>query len=81
MPKDRVTSIHQNYGFIEFLSEADAEYAIKILNMIKIFGKPIRVNKVRVSAVAGRSFAAAPGSTSLHCCGHAMAGNGSGLGG
>ena len=46
MPKDRVTSVHQNYGFIEFLGEQDAEYAIKTLNMIKLFGKPIRVNKV-----------------------------------
>ena len=33
---------------MEFLSEEDADYAIKILNMIKMFGKPIRVNKVRL---------------------------------
>ncbi|CAN8271168.1 unnamed protein product [Cochlearia groenlandica] len=45
VPKDRVTSLHQGYGFIEFRSEEDADYAIKILNMIKIYGKPIRVNK------------------------------------
>lgn len=45
MPKDRVTAVHQNYGFVEFLGEEDAEYAIKVLNMIKLFGKPIRVNK------------------------------------
>jgi splicing factor 3B subunit 4 len=45
MPKDRVTGAHCNYGFVEFLSEEDAEYAIKVLNMIKLFGKPIRVNK------------------------------------
>jgi len=45
MPKDRVTSVHQNFGFIEYLGEQDAEYAIKILNMIKLYGKPIRVNK------------------------------------
>lgn len=40
-------SIHvfQGYGFIEFLSEEDADYAIKIMNMIKLYGKPIRVNK------------------------------------
>lgn len=47
MPKDRVTQSHQGYGFIEFMSEEDADYAIKIMNMIKLFGKPIRVNKVR----------------------------------
>ena len=40
MPKDRVTQTHQGYGFVEFLSEEDADYAIKILNMIKLYGKP-----------------------------------------
>ncbi|XP_033245808.1 splicing factor 3B subunit 4-like [Drosophila miranda] len=45
MPKDRVTQMHQGYGFLEFLSEEDADYAIKIMNMIKLYGKPIRVNK------------------------------------
>ncbi|KAM0828938.1 hypothetical protein ACQ4PT_067206 [Festuca glaucescens] len=34
VPKDRVTNLHQGYGF-----------AIKILNMLKLYGKPIRVNK------------------------------------
>lgn len=38
---------HQGYGFCEFLTEDDAEYACKIMNQIKLFGKPIRVNKVR----------------------------------
>lgn len=45
MPKDRITQNHQGYGFIEFMSEEDADYAIKIMNMIKVYGKPIRVNK------------------------------------
>lgn len=47
MPKDRVTQTHQGYGFVEFMGEEDADYAIKIMNMIKLYGKPIRVNKVR----------------------------------
>ena len=46
MPKDRVTQTHQGYGFVEFMGEEDADYAIKIMNMIKMYGKPIRVNKV-----------------------------------
>ena len=46
MPKDRVTQAHQGYGFVEFMGEEDADYAIKIMNMIKLYGKPIRVNKV-----------------------------------
>ena len=45
MPRDRISLQHQGYGFVEFLSEEDADYAIKIMNMIKMFGKPIRVNK------------------------------------
>lgn len=55
MPKDRITQAHQGYGFIEFLGEDDADYAIKIMNMIKLYGKPIRVNKVslrRLCAIA-----------------------------
>eukprot|EP00953_Heterococcus_sp_UTEX-ZZ885_P001984 1588-Heterococcus_DN1.PRE.1 len=45
MPRDKITSAHQGYGFVEFRSEEDAEYAIKVLNMVKLFGKPLRVNK------------------------------------
>ena len=45
VPKDRVTGAHQGYGFVEFRNEEDAEYAVKVMNMVKLFGKPIRVNK------------------------------------
>ena len=51
VPRDRITQTHQGYGFVEFMSEDDADYAIKIMNMIKLFGKPIRVNKVRDSVL------------------------------
>jgi splicing factor 3B subunit 4 len=46
LPKDRVTQSHQGYGFCEFMTEEDADYAIRIMNQIKLYGKPIRVNKV-----------------------------------
>lgn len=46
LPKDRVTQTHQSYGFVEFLTEEDADYAIKIMNQVRLYGKPIRVNKV-----------------------------------
>ena len=91
VPKDKLTQQHMGFGFVEFRSEDDAQYAIKVsrasrparqsgcrgeraevrartparaksraaaasprgaaralqvLNMIKIFGKPIRVNAV-----------------------------------
>ncbi|KAJ8609321.1 hypothetical protein CTAYLR_009109 [Chrysophaeum taylorii] len=45
MPRDKVTGSHQGYGFVEFRSEEDADYALKVMNMVKLFGKPIRVNK------------------------------------
>lgn len=45
IPKDKLTGVHSGYGFVEFHSEEDADYSIKIMNMIKIYGKPIRVNK------------------------------------
>lgn len=45
LPKDRVTQTHQGYGFVEFASEDDADYAAKIMNQIRLWGKPIRVNK------------------------------------
>uniref|UniRef100_R7W180 Splicing factor 3B subunit 4 n=1 Tax=Aegilops tauschii TaxID=37682 RepID=R7W180_AEGTA len=51
VPKDRVTNLHQGYGFVEFRSEEDADYAIKILNMLKLYGKPIRVNKMILQRV------------------------------
>src|SRR4051812_5289662 len=46
LPKDRVTQSHQGYGFVEFISEEDAEYAARIMNQVRLYGKPIRVNKV-----------------------------------
>lgn len=45
MPKDKLSGVHSGYGFVEFHSEEDADYAMKIMNMIKLFGKPIRINK------------------------------------
>lgn len=45
IPRDRVTQQHQGYGFVEFQSEEDAEYAMKILTGIRLYGKPLRLNK------------------------------------
>ncbi len=45
MPKDKVTGKLTGYGFVEYRSEEDAEYAIKVLNMVKLYNKPIKVNK------------------------------------
>jgi splicing factor 3B subunit 4 len=40
-----VTQSHQGYGFVEFISEEDADYAARIMNQVRLYGKPIRVNK------------------------------------
>ncbi|CAJ1946531.1 unnamed protein product [Cylindrotheca closterium] len=45
MPKDKVTQAHNGYGFIEFLDVIDADYAITIMNMIKVYGRPLKVSK------------------------------------
>eukprot|EP00500_Bicosoecida_sp_ms1_P007403 CAMPEP_0203830506 /NCGR_PEP_ID=MMETSP0115-20131106/66152_1 /ASSEMBLY_ACC=CAM_ASM_000227 /TAXON_ID=33651 /ORGANISM="Bicosoecid sp, Strain ms1" /LENGTH=187 /DNA_ID=CAMNT_0050739569 /DNA_START=214 /DNA_END=774 /DNA_ORIENTATION=- len=45
MPKDKVLNKHQGYAFVELRTEEDAEYAIKIMNMVRLFGTPIRVDK------------------------------------
>ena len=53
LPKDRVTQTHQGYGFVEFASEEDADYAAKIMNQIRLWGKPIRVNKASADKRGG----------------------------
>ena len=45
IPKDRVSQTHNNFGFVEFMSEEDADYAAKIMNGIRLYGKVLRVNK------------------------------------
>jgi splicing factor 3B subunit 4 len=47
IPKDRVNQQGQGFGFVEFATDADAQYALKIMNMIKLYGKPMRCNIVR----------------------------------
>ncbi|KAL0211318.1 hypothetical protein P9112_009616 [Eukaryota sp. TZLM1-RC] len=45
MPKDPLTNAQQGFGFVEFRTEEDADYAIRVMNMIRLYGKPLRVNK------------------------------------
>ncbi len=46
MPRDRITTQHQGYAFCEFETPEDADYAIRVMNNIHLFGKMLRVNKV-----------------------------------
>ena len=45
IPKDRVTGQHSGFGFVEFRSPEDVDYAVQIMNAIRVFGRSIRVNK------------------------------------
>lgn len=45
MPKDKVSGKHLGYGFVEFRGEDDAEYCLKVMNMVKLYGKAIKLNK------------------------------------
>ncbi|XP_053990810.1 splicing factor 3B subunit 4-like isoform X1 [Hylaeus volcanicus] len=45
IPRDKITGMHSNYGFVEFQLESDADYALKIFNMVKVYSKPLRCNK------------------------------------
>ena len=45
IPKDRVTSSQSNFAFVEFLQPSDADYALRILNNVRLFGKPLRLNR------------------------------------
>jgi splicing factor 3B subunit 4 len=53
MPKDKLTGLHAGYGFIEFLDVVDADYAITIMTMVKLYGRPLRVNKSSLDKKAG----------------------------
>ena len=59
----------KGYGFVEFRTEEDADYSIKVMNMVKLFGKPIRVNKAsqdkKTLDVGANLFI---GNTSLDAC-------------
>ncbi|GIX60697.1 RNA recognition motif-containing protein [Babesia caballi] len=45
IPRDKVTGHHQGYGFVEFETEDDADYAVRILNFVKLYNKPLKCNK------------------------------------
>lgn len=45
IPRDRISQLHQGYGFVELRSEEDADYSTKIMNNVKLYGKPIKVKK------------------------------------
>lgn len=55
MPKDKLTNAHNGYGFVEFVDVTDAEYAIQIMSMVKLHGRPLRVSKSSLDKKTGSS--------------------------
>ncbi|KAH0475420.1 MAG: hypothetical protein KVP17_002819 [Porospora cf. gigantea B] len=45
VPRDKISGNHQGFGFVEFQTEGDSDYALKVMNMVKLYGKPCRLNK------------------------------------
>ena len=45
LPRDKVTLKHQGFGFCEYMTMQDLEYAIKIFSGIKLYGKAISLKK------------------------------------
>ena len=59
--KDRLTAQAAGLAFVELRSVNDAEYCMRVLNMVKLYGKPLRIQKslrpdsVGAGNVAGKS--------------------------
>ena len=52
LPADKVTGRHKEFAFVEYRSEEDAEYAVCVLNMVRLFGKSLRVSRAGASGGA-----------------------------
>ena len=48
MPRDKITQMHQGFAFCEYSDSDVADYAVRIMNMIKLYGKQLRINKAAV---------------------------------
>lgn len=46
MPKDRVSKMHQGYGFVEFKDARDAKYTEDILRGVRLYGKLLKLKKL-----------------------------------
>lgn len=45
LPKDRILRAHQGFGFVEFRTVQDADYALDILRGIRLFSRTLKMKK------------------------------------
>eukprot|EP01086_Lenisia_limosa_P008298 TRINITY_DN2940_c0_g1_i2.p1 TRINITY_DN2940_c0_g1~~TRINITY_DN2940_c0_g1_i2.p1 ORF type:complete len:346 (-),score=68.27 TRINITY_DN2940_c0_g1_i2:21-1010(-) len=45
IPKDKISGQVQGFGFVEFKTEEDAAYAALVMNMVRLYGRSIKVNR------------------------------------
>ena len=45
IPRDRIAHTQSGYGFVEFQTEQDADYAVNVMAGVKLFGKQLKINK------------------------------------
>lgn len=53
LPKDRILRAHQGFGFVEFNTSLDADYALSVLNGVRLFGKVLKMKKTDPSGAQG----------------------------
>lgn len=45
IPKDKLLKVNQGFGFVEFKNFQDAEYALRVLKGVRLFGRPLKLKK------------------------------------
>lgn len=52
MPKDRILRTHQGFGFVEFATVDDANYTLKTLAGLLLYGKSLKLKKTEPPRIA-----------------------------
>lgn len=55
LPKDRILREHQGFGFVEFKTIEDAEYALNILRGVRLYGRTLKINKIEAPSASKAS--------------------------
>lgn len=48
LPKDRILRAHQGFGFVEYRTVQDADYALNILRGVRLFGRTLKMKKTEL---------------------------------